>query len=236
MGSAIAGAKAGAVASLYFAGSISLFNLLLLLAYKSQATAYLMQAYSTCASVGPASTPGTAAYCFSNLLFPGVLLYDFVRIAVVSILFAVAIGVYFDYLPGPNYTRRVLLAALIMLVAMLFLDLFGLVTSEVQEVLMVTFEGLATLFYAVIMSRLYRRFTREVDFQSVAPAGKVVVDRRDLTGKKRTFRINSNHKVEAAGELKSFKGWLVSGGVVVKEPKQLKTSILVNGDGLLKLG
>jgi hypothetical protein len=41
--------------------------------------------------------------------------------------------------------------------------------------------------------------------------------------------------VEAAGELKAFRGWLVSGGVVVKEPKELKTSIVVSGDGLLKL-
>lgn len=235
MGSAIAGAKAGAVASLCFAGSISVFNILLLLAFKSQAISYLMQDYSDCAGNGAANVVGSAEYCFSNLVFPGVPLYDFVRIAVVAMLFAVVIGVYFDFLPGPGYMRRTLLATLIMLVFMLFLDLFGLVTSTTQEVLMISFEAIAAVFYALVMARLYRRYTREVEFQTVTPAGKVVVNRRDLTGKKRTFRVNSTAKVEAAGELKTFRGWLVSGGVVVKEPKQEKTSIVVSGDGLLKL-
>jgi hypothetical protein len=235
VGSVIAGAKAGAVASLCFAGSISLFNILLLLSSKSQALAYLQQNYSDCAGNGATSVVGSAEYCFSNLVFPGVPLYDFVRTAVVAMLFAVAIGIYFDFLPGPNYMRRTLLAALIMLVAMLFLDLFGLVTSTTEEVLMISFEAIAAVFYALVMSRLYRRFTREVEFQTVTPTGKVFVNRRNLTGKKRTFRVNSTANVEAAGELKAFRGWLVSGGVVVKEPKELKTSIVVSGDGLLKL-
>jgi len=227
VGSFIGGAKAGAVASLYFAGSISLFNILVLFAFKNEVTSYLAQNYSTCA--------GTAEACFSTLVFPGVPLYDFVRTLVVAMLFAVAIGLYFDYLPGSSYFRKSILAALIMLTAMLFLDLFGIVTSQIQEVLMVAFETFAAILYAVVMARLYRRFTREVEFQTASPAGKIIVDRRDLTGRKRTFSTNSKHKVEAAGELKTFRGWLVSGGVAVKEPKQEKTTMIVSGDGLLKL-
>ena len=228
MGSAIAGAKAGTIASLYFAGSISLFNLLLLLAFKNQALSYLDQNFSTCSGA-------TAESCYNAWIFLGVPFDDFTRIAVIALLFAIAIGVYFDYIPGTNYTRKTLIPTLIMLVAMLFLNLFGIVTSQLELVLMISFEVFAAILYAVVMARLYRRFTREVEFQTVPPSGKVVVDSRNLTGKKRTFSVNSSHKVEAAGELKTFKGWLVSGGVSVKEPKELKTSIVVSGDGLLKL-
>jgi hypothetical protein len=235
VGSALAGAKAGAFASLYFAGSISLFNILLLFSFKNQALSYLATNFQSCSNNGPATVAGTAEYCFSNLIFPGVPLYDFARSVVVALLFAVAMGLYFDYLPGPTYIRRTLLVALIMLVAMLFLDLFGIVTSQLQEVLMITFEGVAAVVYALIMARLYRSFTREVEFQTIPSSGKVVVDSRDLTGKRKTFMVNSEHKVKAAGELKTFKGWLVSGGVTVKEPKQPETSILIGGDGLLKL-
>jgi hypothetical protein len=227
VGSALAGAKAGAVASLYFAGSVSLFNILLLLTFKAQVISYL-QTFSDCA--------GSAAQsCLSVLVIEVIPIDDFLRTLVVAMLFAVATGVYFDYLPGPTYSRKTLLMSIIMLVAMLFLDLYGVVTSVTQEVAMVAFELMAVVFYALIMARLYRRFTREVEFQTVTPAGRVVVDHRDLTGKKRTFSVKSSHKVEAAGELKTFRGWLVSGGVTVKEPKETKTSILVTGDGMLKL-
>ena len=234
MGSALAGAKAGVVASLYFAGSISLFNILLLVAFKSQALSYL-QTFSTCSGSGPVGVAGSAENCLSLLVLEVIPIDDFVRIGVVAMLFAVAIGLYYDYLPGPTYLRRMLLIALVMLVFMLFLDLYGVVTSVTQEVLMIIFEGVAALVYAIIMARLYRRFTREVEFQTVPPAGKVIVDRRNLTGKKRTFKTNSKHKIEAAGELKTFKGWLVSGGVAVDDPKGVSTSMTVTGDGLLKL-
>lgn len=228
MGSALAGAKAGAVATVYFAGSISLFNVLLLLAFKSQVLNYLQTTFTGCSGSGAQS-------CLTTLLLEVIPIEDLIRTAVLAILFAMAIGVYFDFLPGPTYMRRTLLGALIMLVAMLFLGVTGVVTSAVQEFLMIVFEAIAAFIYALILSRLYRRFTRQVEFQSVPPKGKVLVNRRDLTGRKRTFRLNSTAKVEAAGELKSFKGWLVSGGVVVSEPKEVKTSIRVNGDGLLKL-
>ena len=226
MGSALAGAKAGLVASLFFAGSISVFNIVLLLAFKTQALSYI-STISSCT--------GAVESCYSSLLFVFVPIDDFIRIFVIGILFAIAVGVYFDVLPGPSYMRRTLLGALIMVVLMLFLGLYGEVTSTGQAVLMVIYEGIAVVFYAFIMARLYRRFTREVEFQSIPAKGKLFVNGRDMTGRKRTFQVGSNQKVEAEGEAKAFRGWLVSGGVVVKEPKEPKTSIQVNGDGLLKL-
>ena len=133
MGSVLAGVKAGAVASVYFAGSISLFNILLLYAFKSQVLSYLLQNYchvhgGAAGVAGPpnrASPSSCAPACFSTTCQDGR------RWRCSS---PVAIGVYFDFLPGRTYMRRTLLVALIMLVAMLFLGVYGLVTSTVQEV------------------------------------------------------------------------------------------------------
>lgn len=226
MGSAVAGLKAGSVASLYFASAVSLFNILILLSFKSQVLSYLAQDPQCAASVNA---------CFSTVIFPGIPLYDFVRTEVIAILFAVIIGIYFDYLPGPSYFRKTLLASIVMLLAMLFLNLVGIVSSELQLGLMVAFETVAAGLYALIMARLYRRFTREVDFQTAVPDAKLIVDKRNLTGKKRTLSVNSTHKVEASTNDKPFKVWRVSGGVQVKEPREAKSAILVTGDGVLKL-
>lgn len=226
MGSALAGVKAGAVASLYFAGSIAAFNALLLLAFESQVLSFLAQ------DSGCTASPTD---CFATIIFPGIPLYDFVRTLVIAILFSIVIGMYFDFLPGPTYFNRTTLVAMIMLLFMLFLGLTGIYADEQQEVLMVAFEVVTTFFYALIMARLYRRFTREVEFQSSIQDAIIIVDRRNLTGKKRTFGVNSKHKIEASTGGKPFKLWRVSGGVQVKEPRELNSSMLVAGDGILKL-
>ncbi len=236
MGSILGGLKAGAVASIFFAGSASAFNALILLSFRSDVITYLdSTSPSQCSSAVTAGLVGSGEYCFSTLLYPGIPFYDFVRTLIIAIFFSLSIGIYFDYIPGRSYTRKALLASLIMLVVMLFLGLYGLVTDGLQEVLMVSFEIVAAAIFAVVFAQLYRRFTREVEFQSQRTASmKVMVDRRDLTGRKRTFSTNSTHKVEAVSEGKPFKEWLVSGGVSVKEPKESKTTIRVVGDGLLK--
>ena len=69
---------------------------------------------------------------------------------------------YFDYIPGRTYIRKTLLVSFIMLLAMLFLGLYGLVADGLQEILMVSFEFVSAVLYAVIFAQLYRRFTREV--------------------------------------------------------------------------
>lgn len=225
MGSVLGGLKAGSVSSLWFAGSVSVFNALVLLSFKS-ATLGTLATYAQCAV--PES-------CFSTLLFPGIPLYDFVRTLVIAVLFAVTIGMYFDYIPGSSYTRKALLVSLLMLVVMFFLGLYGLVADELQLAIMVTFEVVGAAVYAVIFAQLYRRFTREVEFQSQKTAlMKIMVDRRDLTGRKRTFTVNSTHRVEAVSEGRPFKEWLVSGGVSVGEPREPKTTLRVVGNGLLK--
>lgn len=234
MGSVIAGVKAGAVASLCFASSVSLFNILLLYSFKGQVLAFLTQNYpTTCPASATPGVAGTAESCFAVIVGTGVLQSDLLRLAVIAMLFAVGIGVYFDFLPGRTYFRRTFIVVPIIVIGLLFLGLYGLVTDTTQLVLMVVFESGAAFLYAVILAWLYRRFTREVEFQGSATS-KIMVDRRDVTGKKRTFTINSTHKLVAADE-KTFRGWLVSGGLTVNEPREAKTSLKVTGDGLLKL-
>jgi hypothetical protein len=234
VGSVLAGVKAGAVASFCFASSVSLFNILLLYSFKGQVLTFLTQSYpTTCpASVTP-GVAGTAETCFDDIVITGVPEADLLRLAVIAMLFAVGIGVYFDYLPGRTYFRRTFLVVPIIVIGLLFLGLYGLVTDATQLVLMVVFESGAACLYAVILAWLYRRFTREVEFQGSATS-KIMVDSRDVTGKKRTYAVNSTHKLAAADE-KTFRGWLVSGGLTVSEPREAKTSLQVTGDGLLKL-
>lgn len=229
MGSILAGLKAGAVGTLYFAASVSVFNALVLLSFKGDVIAALQaDVTATC------STTAAAENCFSTLLSPGIPLYDFVRIAIIAIFFSLSIGIYFDYIPGTSYVRKTLLASFIMLLVMLFLGLYGIVSDGEQELLMVSFMLVDSAIYAIVFARLYRRFTREVEFQAQKTGLKITVDKRDFTGKKRTFTTNSTHKVEAVAEGKQFKEWLVSGGVSVGDPRDSKTTIKIIGDGLLK--
>ena len=227
MGSAFVGAKIGSIASLYFAGSLSLFNILVLLAFKGEVLSTL-EADPTC--------QGSAAEsCFSVLLTTAIPIDVFLRVFVVAMLFAVGFGVYFDYLPGRSYLRRALLISAIMLVTMLFIDLIGLAADAFQEIILVGFQAALALTYGMILGKLYGRYTRAVEFQSSDPASmKVMVDRRNQTGKRRTFSLHSRHNVQASFESGSFKGWLVSGGVTVEDPKSPTSKIQVNGDGLLK--
>ena len=236
MGSVLAGLKAGAVASLFFAGAVSLFNILLLLAFKGEVLSYLSQSLpASCPAVPVSGVSGTAETCFTSILVSDIPVADFLRTGLLAIIFAVSIGVYFEYLPGPTYFRRILLASMIMVIVMVFIGLYGLVTTQIQAVIMITFETGASVLYALLMARLYRRFTREVEFQAAEGGGKVFVDKRNVTGKRMTYGINSKHNIEVAGTVKPFKSWVVSGGVQVKESKQAKTSIKVTGDGLLRL-
>ena len=235
MGSIIGGLKAGTVASLYFAGSASVFNALILLSSKSEVISYIeTNSPAQCSAAVPAGLAGSGEACFSTLLYSGIPQFDFIRIFVIAFFFSLSIAIYFDFIPGSTYTRRTLLASLIMLIVMFFLSLYGLVIDGVQQLLMISFEIVGAVFFAVIFAQLYRKFTREVEFQTQKAGMKIKIDKRDVTGKKRTFTTNSTHKIAASSEGKPFREWLVSGGVSVRAPKESETTIKIIGDGLLK--
>jgi hypothetical protein len=233
LGSALAAAKAGLVTSIYFAGSVASFNALVLLTFKSQVIAILTQNYTNCAGGGPATQVGSAEYCFTALFTGSVLLF-FAQLLLISFFFAIAYGLFFEILPGGySYGKKSLLMSLIMLVAVLF-TITPVVGNLEQLVIVVGAEVALALVMALVQARLYRRFTREVEFQTPDPAIKILVGKRNQAGKKRTYAIGSTQSVEAAGEGRQFKGWLVSGGVTVDDARSPTTKIHVTGDGLLK--
>jgi hypothetical protein len=233
LGSARAGAKAGAITGLYFSGAAVALNAVVLLAFKSQVLSALGTGSSTCSQIGPASQAGTELFCYSSL-FTSALPTFFVGLLAISFIASVFFGVYFEFVPGRSYLRKALLVSLVMLVVMLNFVL-PIAGDGQQELLMITFEVVLAVGYAVISSRLYRRFTREVEFQSTDPSKlKVMLGKRDQTGKKRTYSIGSTQEVTASPEGRQFRVWLVSGGVTVGDPRNPTTTIKVLGDGLLK--
>jgi hypothetical protein len=98
------------------------------------------------------------------------------------------------------------------------------------------FDTVAMLAYAVIIAHFYRKYTRVVEFESPNPEKlKITVDGKNYTGKAKTLALHSTHTVRAPSESGAFKGWLVSGGVSVLDPKSFETTMRVDGDGLLKI-
>lgn len=222
MGSAGAGARVGAVAGLYFAGLTALADALMLISTKSTVLTALTN-----------STPTCTESCYSDL-FTQALPIFFVGLVVVSFLSAVLLGVFFELVPGKTYFRKGLLVAIVMLVVTLN-TFTPIAATGQQELLMISVELALTIGYAVIASRLYRRLTRRVEFQSSDKERlKVKVLRRDQTGKTTTFAMGSTQTVEASAEGRAFKGWVVSGGVTVEDAKSPVTKMHVLGDGLLK--
>jgi hypothetical protein len=236
LGSALAAAKAGLVTGIYFAGGVAAFSDLVLLAFKTQVIAALMEHYTNCAGTGPSTQSGSAEYCFSAL-FGGYDLLFFLELLVLAFFFTMIYGLFFELLPGGfSYLRKSLLISMIMVVVALFSvnPPAEFVGSFVQLVIVVAAEVALALVMAVVQARLYRRFTREVEFQTVDSAVKIMIGKRDQAGKKRTYAVGATQAVEAVGEGKQFRGWLVSGGVTVDDSKSPRTNIHVNGDGLLK--
>jgi hypothetical protein len=147
---------------------------------------------------------------------------------------AASFGVFFEHLPGRGYGTRATSVALVLLILILLLGA-GIVTSAEQHYILVAFELFGTIGYASILARFYRRYTREVKLEAPDyPGTSVLVDNRNYTGKMRTFSVHSSHSVRATSEEKTFKEWLVSGGVSVEDPHSFETTMTVEGDGLLK--
>ena len=223
----------GAITSLYFSTAAVILDAIVLLAYKSQVLAALAAGSTSCSLQASTDQAGTAQYCFSSL-FTNALPVFFVGLLAISFLASIFLGTYFEFIPGTSYLRKALLVSLVMLVVMLNLAL-PIAADGQQEVLMIAFELVLAAGYAVLAARLYRRFTREVEFQSSDPSRiRVLIGRRDQTGKKRTFSVNSTQAVEASADGKRFRSWLVSGGVTVEDTRSPVTKMKVLGDGLLK--
>lgn len=230
MGSGLAGAKAGILGGIFLAAAIGLSNIALLEALRASVLQYL--------AANPSACPGTATAqdCFSTLISVSIPTYVMFPVAVLGIVFGGLYGIYYEFLPGVGYRIRAASLGLALLIVILFLGVAGETPPGAPKAVMSALDLVAVVAYALIIARSYRKFSREVEFQSPRPQElKILVDGRNLTGKMRTFALNSTHKVKAEGDGKGFKGWLVSGGVSVDDPRSFETTITVEGNGLLKV-
>jgi len=236
LGSAFAGVKAGILAGIVYAGSIGLFNVLLLYALKGDVLQFLSANLpSTCGGVVAGGSLPTPEECFSSVVLIYIPYFTFLGF-VISLVFAAAYGILYEYLPGQSQRVKAASIGLLLLIVLLYFGLAGL-TFEYAARVVISFLNLAiTVVYAFILGGLYRRYTRSVEFVSQDENSlKIIVDGRNLTGKTRTFHLRSSHEVkgETSGD-STFKEWAISGGVSIEDPRSFKTTIEVNGDGMLK--
>jgi len=177
----------------------------------------------------------TPEECFSSVVLVYIPYFIFLGF-VISLVFAAAYGILYEHLPGQSPRVKAASMGLLLLIALLYLGLAGLSFEYTARILISLFDLAATVVYAVILGGLYRRYTRSVEFVSQDENSlKIIVDGRNLTGKTRTFHLRSSHDVkgETSGD-SSFKEWAISGGVSIEDPRSFRTTIEVNGDGMLK--
>jgi hypothetical protein len=226
--SPFAGAKAGLVGAAFFTGAVGIFNFVFLEALKGTSLADLSKV------AGCTTAPDT---CFNNIIntyLPQVVLLP---CATLGVLFGVLYGMYFEYIPGKGYSVRAIGLSLIFLIMLIVIGSAGNYTStdDTELATIRAFDTVALIGYAYILSKLYRRLTREVNFESPSDKLKIEVDGRNYTHKMKTLSLHSSHKLKAPTEKGVFHQWLVSGGVSVEDPKSPETKMKVDGDGLLKI-
>jgi hypothetical protein len=229
-GSSLAGAKAGILGGIFFAAAAGLFNIALLEAF-SGSVLQAFQANPLCS--GATATPQD---CFSTLVTTYIPTFVIFPIAVFGIIFGGLYGMYYEFLPGQGYRIKAVGIGMALLIFLLVFGVAGVTADQTQKATMYAFDTVTMLLYAVIIAHFYRKYTRVVEFESPNPEKlKITVDGKDFTGKSKTLSLHSTHTVRAPSESGAFKGWLVSGGVSVLDPKSFETTMRVDGDGLLKI-
>jgi len=220
----------GVVGGAYLAAVAGLFNEGVIEALKGSVMSDL-QTVSGCTTA-----PSTPQTCFSTLVTTDVLFGVVLPMLVLGLLFGVLYGMYYEYLPGRGYGIRALGIGTVLLILLVILGATGnySATNTTMLAILRAFDTIAIVGYAFISSRLYRRLTREVQFESADPSNmKMWVDGKNYTDKTKTLPAHSNHKIRNEGG--RFHQWLVSGGVSVADPKSEETTMRVDGDGLLKV-
>jgi hypothetical protein len=227
-----AGAKAGAVGAAFFTAVVGLFNYALLEALKSRSLADLAKIASCTSALA------TPEGCFSKIVSTYIPYVVLLPSATLGVLFGVLYGMYFEYIPGKGYAIRAIGLSLIFLIILILIGAAGNYTStdEPELATIRAFDTVAMVVYAYVISKLYRRQTREVHFESPNPDKlKILVDGRNYTDKMRTLSLHA-HKLKTMTDKGGvFHQWLVSGGVTVEDPRNPETRMRVEGDGLLKV-
>jgi len=228
--SGLAGAKAGILGGIFFGAAVGLFNIALLEIFSGS----VLQAFQTSALCTTATV--TPQDCLSSLLTTYIPTFVIFPTAISGILLGALYGMYFEFLPGRGYEIRAVAIGMAMLIVLLVFGVAGVTADQTQRAIMYAFDTFAMLVYALIVARFYRKYTREVKFESSKPQKlKITVDKKNYTGKTKTLSFHSTHTVRAPSESGAFHQWLVSGGVSVLDAKSFETTMRVEGDGLLQI-
>lgn len=234
MGSGFAGVKAGVIAGVVYIGSIALFNVLLLYILKQDVLKVISQQYPHLCPPVPATNSTGVEDCFSSVVVGYIPVLAFLGFFV-SLLYAWFFGRLYEYFPAKGARAKGLMIALVVLLNLVFFGLTGVPFEQLAAIAITVFVVVATVGYGVLIGSLYRRYTKLVDFGNPGGVLKIMVDGRDFTGKSRTFATKSVHEIRAESTGgKSFKEWVVSGGVTVEDKRSFETTMEVNGDGILK--
>ena len=236
MGSFFAGVKAGTLAGIVYMGGMGAFNAALLYALKPEVLSAISAAYpQVCGAAGGSNATALAVEdCFSSVVVVYVPLLAFLGFFVAMICSAV-FGAVYESIPGRTPAARGTILGIAVGFSLVMLNLVGIYFDPTAKIATVAcFLGL-TFTYGVLMGKLYRRYTRQVEFVSRdGGALKILVDGHDFTGKARTFAARSSHTVRAEpGEGAEFKEWAASGGVHLEDPRSFETTMDVEGDGVL---
>jgi len=235
LGSALAGIKAGVLAGLAYIGTLAFFNVAVLYISRQDILNYIANNFSqVCAPVKVVN--GTSIQdCFATLAPVYVPFVAFLGFFV-ALVYAGIFGRIYEFIPGRSPSFKGLTVAPIVAINLILFQLVGFTFEESARVALLLVLVGTTISYGLLLGNLYRRYTRVVEFVSQDESSlRILVGRSDLTGKKRTLATKSTHALRAdVSDDSSFRGWTVSGGVSVEDPRSFETTMEITGDGLLK--
>jgi hypothetical protein len=234
LGSFFAGIKAGTLSGILYFGGMAVFNAALLYTLKPDVLAVIQQSYSsTCAPVATVNAT-TIEDCFASVVAVDVPYIAFVGFFV-ALLYAGIFGRYYDSLPIRSPTIKGEIIAAVVAVNLAIFGFAGFFFSSEAAIATGAFLIAWTVVFGYFLGRLYKKYTRVVEFQSQDPDSlKVIVDGRDNTGKSRTFALTSSHNIRAdVSDDASFKEWEPSGGIKIEDPRSFESTMEVEGDGVL---
>jgi len=217
-----------------YVGGMAAFNVVLLYALQADVLASISRANPTLCPI-PGNVTVSAQDCFVSVVTIDVPFVAFVAFFV-TLLYSGLFGIYHDYFPKLGTTPKAMVVGAIVAVNLLFFGFAGYVFDSQSTIATIAFLVLWTGLFGYSLGRLYRRYTRQVGFQSEDTSMlRVLVDGRDVTGRTMTFATTSSHRVRAElSDDASFREWEGGGGVGLEDPKSFETVMEVNGDGTLK--
>jgi len=233
LGSFFAGIKSGTLSGILYVGGIAVFNVVLLYAVQSSALNAISQAYPQSCPLVP-NVNGSAADCFQSVVSVDVPFIAFVAFFI-TLIYAGVFGLYYDSLPNRGSTVKGLIFAAVIGLSLVFFGFSGYVFDTESGIATSVMMLLWTPLFGYLLGRLYKKYTREVEFSSQNPELlKIVVDGRDSTGRVKTFATTSNHKLRAVvAEDASFKEWQAIGGISLEDERSFETTMEVNDNGKL---